>query len=168
MKKIITILLASLAVGLYSCSEFEPGGTASKNIAGNWYVTVSVPGAEEGEWEEISNYFEIATYNTAANTPGQFFIDDQNHYWHFKGKVVANPSNYSFGAINDTVQNYSYDSRFVVYGGKVLKGMGRSVSGVKTDSIVFYVKFDDDAPEPYITEYKFSGHRKTGYLEDML
>lgn len=167
MKKIISILIFSLTVGFYSCSEFEPGGTATKNISGNWYVRVYSADTAGVVGGVIADYTEFTTYNTAANVPTEFFMNDNAHFWTYCGKVKCDANNYSFGSITDTVTNTAYESKFIVYGGKVLKGVGQSFSGVKTDSIKFYVKFDDDT-QPYSHVYFVAGHRKTGYIEDLL
>jgi hypothetical protein len=167
MKKIISILIFSLTVGFYSCSEFEPGGTATKNISGDWYVRVYEADSAGVVGDPIVDYKLFTTYNTAANVPTEFFMNDNAEWWHYYGKVKCDANNYSFGSITDTVANLSYPSNFIIYGGKVMKGVGRSFSGVKTDSIKFYVKFDDDT-QPYANVYFVAGHRKTGYLEDLL
>lgn len=167
MKKIISILIFSLTVGFYSCSEFEPGGTATKNISGEWYVRVYEADSAGVVGAALTNYSAFTTYNTAANIPTEFFMNDNAHFWTYCGKVKCDAKNYTFGSLTDTATNIAYASKFIVYNGKVFKGGGKSFSGVKTDSIKFYVKFDDDT-QPYGTVYFVAGHKKTGYLEDLL
>lgn len=167
MKKIISILIFSLTVGFYSCSEFEPGGTATQNISGEWYVRVYNVDTAGVIGSLKKDYSAFTTYNTAANVPTEFFMNDNNHFWWYCGKVKCNASKYTFGSLTDTVTNITYPSKFIVYDGKVFKGQGRSFSGVKTDSIKFFVKFDDDT-QPYGKVYFVAGHKKTGYLEDLL
>lgn len=169
MKKIIYSLLFFLLVAATGCEKFEAGGTATQNLSGDWWVKVELDNGDNS-WTDLTTSWlgveriMVNTYNTADNVPTEIFVDDNKNFWEFKGKVKADAANFTFGS-DDEVQNYHYDSKFKVTEGKVLEGVGRSQTGVITDSIVFVVRFDDDTP-PYGDTYRISGHRRTGFNED--
>jgi hypothetical protein len=171
MKNILYSTLFALLFVAVSCEKYEPGGTATQNLSGDWWIGIEYFDESTSAWvayQPVGTCF-FTTYNTAANVPTEIFIDDHYEgsptFWDMKGKVKANAGNFSFGS-TDTVTNLSYDdSQFIVTDGKVIKGVGRSKTGVITDSIVFVVKFNDDSPA-WATEYRLSGHRRTGFNED--
>lgn len=176
MKKVLYSLLF-LAFVAVSCEKYEPGGTATQSISGDWWVKVEYYDAASNTWEVAIPYgVVIHTYNTAANVPTEIFIDDfyggeptEPTFWDIKGKVRANAENATFGS-TDTIANLAYDSQFIIVDGQVLKGVGHSKTGITTDSIVFFIKFSDDqiALDEYGwgENYKVSGHRRTGFTED--
>jgi hypothetical protein len=169
MKKRLYSILLGLLVAVTGCdNDTDAGGTTARNLAGEWWVKVEI--RDDGNWEDITaawlgvDRILVSTYNTAANLPTEIFVDDHANFWDFKGKVKADAVNFTFGA-PDIVTNLQYDdSEFIVNEGKVLKSVGFSKTGVATDSITFIVSFNDDDPE--WLEYRFSGHRRTGFLED--
>ena len=172
MNKYLLLILTALTFSFVSCDDYEPGATATEALAGDWYVTYSVKVGNE--WQELVGPVLLTTYNTAANVSTEMFVDDHGSFWEIKGKVKANPSGRSFGSDNE-VDNYYYDSKFKVKDGLVLPKQAHSPSNVVTDSIVFYVSFNDDGYEndngemvltPYETTYRVSGFRRTGFLED--
>lgn len=162
MKKNLLFILIALTFSFTACDDYEPGGTATEALAGDWFVTYSVQ--EGNEWVVKSNPFLLTTYNTAANVATEMFVDDHSNFWDFKGKVSADPSKLTFGSDNE-VENISYESKFKVKDGQLFPKLAHSPSGVVTDSIVFYVSFNDDAT-PYSTTYRVSGFRRTGFNED--
>jgi hypothetical protein len=168
MKKIRNIVLMMTMLSLFSCSEFEPGGTATENLSGEWYVSVEVN--EDGAWEDVTSAWlgveriTISTYNSAANVAGELIVDDGGNFWDFKGKVVADPAGYVFGS-EAVIANLSYDSEFIIRDGRVTLGGGISRSGRAVDAISFTVTFSDDDPA-YGFTYRLSGTRITGFPED--
>ena len=185
MKKHIYLLLIMVSfISFQSCQEkYEPGGTAIQDMAGDWWVTNQQSVDEffflfedEGEmpdeadienwdWDYIydDEHSMIHTYNTAANLPTEMFVDDGKTFWNYKVKVNVNYSAKTF-EVPETA-NLAYDDCDVtIVKGKILKGAATSPSGTPVDSIVFYVKFSDDAYG--FTYTKVSGFRKTGFPED--
>ncbi len=61
------------------------------------------------------------------------------------------------------IDNASYESQFEITDGKVLKDGAITPSGQPADSIVFYVKFDDDTDNIL---WKVSGFRRSGFPAD--
>jgi len=169
-KKIYSLCMGLLLfAAVTSCdSEVDPGGTATQNLSGEWFVKVEI--LDEGERFDVTEFWLgverilVSTYNTAANIPTEIFVDDNSNFWDFKGKVKADATNFVFGSA-DIITNLQYESQFIITDGKVLNGVGHSKTGVVTDSIMFTIKFNDDDPE-WGTEYYFSGHRRTGFIED--
>lgn len=156
MKKYIllfSVIIASFAIT--GCNDdIEPGGTATQAMAGDWYVTLT---DENGE-DQLGDLNMLFTYNTAANVPTEMFFDD--HTW-WKGKVSCDVNTLTFKT-SDFVENHLADYGFKVHEGKIILNGGHAKSGRVTDSI--YVKFES-ADNPGLI-YIYSGHRRTGFIED--
>ncbi|MDR1225962.1 MAG: hypothetical protein LBK47_03575 [Prevotellaceae bacterium] len=169
MKKIF--LIAAVALLAAACEQkYDNWYSSAYKLSGEWVVKADYYEASTSTWEAAAPYgIVINTYSTAANVPTEIFIDDLSEgtrtFWNLKGKIKANAENATFGSATDTVVNLRYDSKFIVVDGQVLEGVGHSKTGVKTDSIVFVIRFDDDNPA-WGTDYRISGHRKTGFTED--
>jgi len=165
MKKIIFFLTAAIAaLTITSCQEkFTPGSTETKNLSGNWVVSIYAPG-EEGY--EFYTGCEIITYNTSANLPTEMWLEDDGTFWEFKCKIDCNNSNYTIGKDKVEYENVYYESCVKIWGGKVTeKGAVAPGSESVVDKIEFFAAFDDDS-EPYAYPYYFVGYRKTGFPED--
>ena len=173
MKKVIYLATLLFCTTLASCEKEEIGGTATENIAGDWYVTVD-PADENGDvipgYEDFFDVgrIHILTYNTAANTDDQLYVDDLGEFWEFKVKTTSDAKNMTF-ATNGAVANEAYeDCDVTITGGKILPKAGHQNNGSPADSIVFYVSFSDDPyPEAYgYANYKVSGIRYSGLEEN--
>lgn len=169
MRKIFLITTA-IALFITSCKqEYDNWYSSAYELSGEWVVKVDYYDTDSASWEELAPYgITINTYSSAANVPTEFIIDDYKDgastFWDIKGKVRANAESATFGS-TDTIANLAYDSKFIIVDGQVLKSVGRSKTGIVTDSIVFVIRFDDDTPA-WGTDYRISGHRKTGFTED--
>jgi hypothetical protein len=163
MKKIsIYIFLACVSLLWVGCQEDpEPGGTATQDVAGEWWVTVFTDDGS-GILEDYSGgYVKVSTFNTSSNTADSLWIYDNDHIWEFQVKAAYDKNAKTFSVTDG--QNVSYDSKVTITDGQVFLGQGLSSSGVKTDSIYFTATFDDDTDALL---YIVSGHRRTGFLED--
>lgn len=125
-----------LSLGLLSCEKDEPGGTATENVAGEWYVSVDAvlsDGTTVSAADMVKKTFWtnekgiIRTYNTAANVPDKMYISDMtvygggqkgsssiSKYLCFRVPVTVNQSTGEFSTENgEQVQNmeinYNYD-----------------------------------------------------------
>ena len=165
MKKINIILgvlmLVSFAV---SCKkELPAGGTAVQSMAGDWWVRLD-NGDPAGPFGD--SYYNLSTYNTAANKPDSMWVDDGNNaksFWGVKGKVKIDVSGLTFTGSN--VVNQYYQSTFSIANGKIIhNGTKGPSSGVKTDSIYFEIQFSDD-PVPG-TIHKVMGYKRTDWQQD--
>lgn len=127
---------------------------------------------------------EFHTANSAANNTTEMVIKDG--FWNEVFKVNVNHAAKTFSvgeikndpyqtlAINPVTINNTYDNggKPVVLGGKILPMAATAPgSGMKRDSIIFYIKYSDDefgdpAKPAKDLYYKVSGYRKTGYTED--
>ena len=135
------------------------GGTATVNLAGEWYVHANI--VKNGVTLEDPygyGYLEFLTYNTAANNATEMYINDQENFWNFKGVVNCDTKALTFSGTD--VQNEAYDCTFNVIDGKVLLGAATSPYGHKVDSICFDVTFSDD---DNASTYRFEGYRRTGF-----
>lgn len=155
MKKFI-FYIAVLSLIVTSCDlkeDYEVEKSKVVDAAGQWYVKYSTDGYE-------SDYILLNTFNTSADDGKEFWITDNDEWWHYKVKCPINVSNLTFSG--EDLANESYDIKIQVTNGKVLKNAGKSTSGVVTDSIYFELEFEDDPG----TIYQAAGVRRTGYLED--
>lgn len=183
MKKSIILSIIAVAFVFTACQDdFEPGGTAMQEMAGDWWVTYQNSLEEyeylfynEGEmpsestidnwtWGYIydDTYSRLTISNTALNTEDTLLITDNGAYWDFKVKAHADLATKTF-EIGKT-KNLAYDSEVKIIGGKILKNAATSPSGRPVDSLVFYIQFFDDSYG--FTYTKVSGFRRTGFPAD--
>jgi hypothetical protein len=169
MKKITLYLLVVCTLLFVSCQEDpEPGGTATEDVAGEWWVGYYIDDGSGNLIDIGGGYYKAMTFNTASNKADSLWVTDLAHLWDFQVKVGYNASDKTFSISEG--QNVSYDSKVTIEDGQFLLGQGKSTSGVKTDSIYFVASFDDEttagSPTPYATKFIVAGHRRTGFLED--
>ena len=171
MKKILYSLMAIFAaVTLTSCEDFEPGGTATEKLSGNWMCTIYGVNAD-GESEMFAGS-EFITYNTAANDVDKMWIDDDDAFWGVKSKIDCDVNALAFGKEGAEYEELYYDSMVNVWNGKVtFDGAIAPASGAKCDKIEFYLDIADMdyLNSNYGTDYDFfyvAGYRRTGFTED--
>ena len=173
MKKLAYMVFALLVVAMVaSCSKEEIGGTASQEMAGQWYVSVDgidengevIPGLEDFFYDGRQI---ILTYNTAANDGKELYVDDQENIWEFIVRTKSDLSTLTF-ATDGVAENEYYDSGVTITNGKILKNAGRQNNGSPADSIVFNVYFDDDpdTAQKGHAGYRVSGIRYSGLVEN--
>jgi hypothetical protein len=184
MKKVLYFAALLFCAGIISCEKEDIGGTATEDMAGEWYVTVDAADesgnlfvdADGDSWEDPFGMGRVnmITSNTAANSATELMVDDLGNFWQFRVKTVADPSGLTFASAapanaNDTINNLNGDDIWVtITGGKIMKGAGRQNNGSVADSIVFYVSFSDDPnPARYgYAKYRVSGIRYSGLAEN--
>ncbi|MBO4753551.1 MAG: hypothetical protein J5543_03065 [Bacteroidales bacterium] len=167
----------------------DPYGYYNPDANGDGVVDLAdLESDEYAEWweERSSGVFEFRTFNTANNNTTDMWVEDG--YWATQTKVAVDFNNMTFEAPGTIVQGANevetaagvtttlaahsntendvvYGCGVVILGGKILKDAAHAPgSGMQTDSIIFYIKYDDDYGENIYT--KVSGYRKTGYTED--
>lgn len=161
--KILTF--AFVAATVVSCNDkgfddFEETGTPSQALNGEWFIDVS---------DEASGtvYVQHALHKTFDDNAGQMFLsdrigpeDDDYSGWYLFSKVNYDVNNLTF---NITGANNDADGSIVnITEGKILKNAAHSKDGNVVDSIYFKGEFDYDPGTIII----FSGHKRTGFLED--
>jgi hypothetical protein len=157
MKKILFALFITI-VTLSSCQKDpEVGGTAVQAMAGEWWLQI------DGE----GDYYHFSTYNTAANSSTEMWIDDLGSFWSadgsVKGKVAVNLADLSFSGANIENADPEVPITFSIESGKIIQnGAIGPVSKAVTDSISFIAEFSDDPG----TKYNLSGYRRTRFSED--
>ena len=164
-------MMLCAGVAFTSCEKEEIGGTATESMAGDWYVTIGLVD-EDGEvvpgYEDLlGGRVHLLTYNTAANTSTQLYVDDLGEIWYpagFKVRTTSNIHAMTFATDGTAVNENDEDCEVTITSGKILPKAGRQNNGSPADSIVFYVSFsDDDDPT---TVYKVSGIRYSGLEEN--
>lgn len=99
MKKIVYLFV--LAFLFASCEKEDVGGTATQDMAGQWYVHVDAVDENgdlvysDDELYGIGNFL-ILTYNTSDNSSDKMFVDDLGNFWTFKSKVDCDLSSSCF------------------------------------------------------------------------
>ena len=158
MKKIKLFVLTSLIVALGACQkDYETPTIPGSDMSEEWWVQFTVGGVD------VYNlgHMHFMTYTTAAADGKELYIDDLQNAWQFKAKCpITSLGSRTFAG--DSLQNEYYDVKASVRNGKVFPGAGRSRTGRKTDSIYMEIEFADDPG----TVYEYSGHARTGFLED--
>jgi len=162
MKKVLYFATLLLCMAFVSCQKEEIGGTATENLAGEWYVQANV--VENGEVIEDPygiGRFKIMTYNTASNNANEIWIDDAKNFWNFKIKATADANGLTFSATS--AQNQRGDDITVnVTNGKITKNGGVQNNGSPADYITMDVEFSDDPG----TIYRLEGVRYSGLVEN--
>ncbi|MDR1382128.1 MAG: hypothetical protein LBJ47_11710 [Tannerella sp.] len=165
IKKYLTAaVFAACSLFITGCEdETDPGGTAVKKMAGDWWVTVDVIEGETnlGDGYGIGHLI-MHTYNTAANKPTEMWLEDGGNFWDYKLRVDVQYENRTFSTAG-FVDNHAYESQASITDGKILEGAATTPSGMPADSIIYYIRFDDDEPE---YQYRISGFRRTGFPAD--
>ena len=164
MKKIIYAIAACALLALsVSCEKFDPGQTATQNLAGNWICTIYAPG--EAGWD-LYYGAEYTTYNTAANVPTEIWVNDAENFWGTLCKVAASSDNWTFGAAGvELLDNYNGTGQ-MIWDGKVTENGAKAPgTGTVVDKIEFFIAFADDEA-PYAYPYYVVGYRRTGFPED--
>jgi hypothetical protein len=166
--KYLAYLLVAASLLFTSCSqEDEFDSTATGQLAGEWFVTYHVesePGSGVFDTDFGGGYYPLMTYNTNKNDKDTMYIDDEKSFWAYKAKIAVEPGTRKFGSEKEA-KNLYYASKVIVRNGEVLPGMATTSGGNKSDSICFYIQFDDDE-EPYGITYKVSGYKRTGFPAD--
>mgnify|MGYP000546838150 FL=1 len=174
MKKIIFSATLLLCLVMASCSKDEIGGTATQAVAGEWYVTVEGVDASNKVLLTDNDLFGwghklMKTYNTAANTSDEMFLDvpfDLSDFgfpnYTFAQKVSCDVNSLTFQSKTGSTETAS------ISGGQILPSQGIQPNGAKADSIVFYVTFKgDQVPSGNgFVKYKVSGRRYSGLVNN--
>lgn len=125
----------------------------------------------------------IELYNTEANDGDSLWVDNTGSFSQFgvKCQIACNPSKLTFGSINSADINRKFDVNIndstIVAGvkmpvpdtvsfksGKLILNGGKSLLGIKTDSIAVFVIFKNTMPK---TLFRMSGVRWTGFYADL-
>ena len=91
--------MAVLCMAFASCEKDEVGGTATQALAGEWYVTVDAVDANGNTvLEDPFGMGKVLmnTYNTAANTSTEMWVNDNGNFWNFRIKVASDVNNLTF------------------------------------------------------------------------
>lgn len=150
----ILLFLFSIAFGAVSCQDdFDPGQTAVGQMSGKWYVREYVKSGNSYSPVSSSNYFKIRTFNTSKNSEKEMYIDDIDGGVFNLHILFVDLGNMTFKSVDGETGD-------VFSNGHVHTQMGRSKTGVVTDSIYFELKSG-------ATTKIYGGHMFTGFLEDM-
>jgi hypothetical protein len=156
MKRYIIMAFAALFI-FSSCERDDSvGGTATQDLAGEWWVQISVDNSliDPG-------FYKVLTYNTSDNAPDKIWVDDEQNIFGFKSKVPANVTGKTFSG--DNAVNAYGTNTISFKNGKIMMGVSKGpVSQAATDSIYFEAEFSDDPG----TIYQFHGYQRTRYTED--
>lgn len=173
MKKILYFATLLLAVIMTSCSKEEIGGTATQEVAGDWYV--EVVGCDENDniiYEDEDLYgagrWNCLSYNTAANDPTKMVIYDQNNFWGFMVVVNIDQASMTFSTPNnDYAENLVDEPKVKIWGGKIVKNGGVQNNGAVADYIEYNVAFsDDEYAGEFYDHLKVKGVRYSGLADN--
>ncbi|RVU02971.1 hypothetical protein EOD41_03285 [Mucilaginibacter limnophilus] len=152
-----------LMITVTACRKVpERTGTSVEKLAGKWYVRV----------DNLPKRYAINTYNTAANTPDQFWLEtaalrdltvSATENIGVKGKVPVQLSAQTFsgtGLANTLTATLTNIPTFDILNGKVItNGTVGIKSRTPADSIYFEVKAKGKT-------FKVSGFHATGFIVD--
>lgn len=138
MKKIIYLgVFVVSALLMISCEKDEIGGTATENVAGEWKVTATEVDANRKEVKRLSNIL-IATYNSAANSATEIWVDNNNKLLKFKVKAKADMNTLTFSVANGA--NAYGGEQTTLKDGEILMGQATTPSGIRpiVSSVMFH------------------------------
>lgn len=167
MNRIIIAALISSITFLSACNKDkpDPGATASVNMADEWWVHQFLNGVAVTTGSPKHFY----SYNTAANDNTMWF-DDRGTLGtarRFKAMVTADYNALTFSATNadnigPALVGGLPKNKVTITNGKIMKGVGHSKLGNKTDSIFFNIQYSDDPGKTYTV----TGHARTFFIDD--
>ena len=162
MKKFMKyILFIAVIVGLTACQEeFEVGGTATEAMAGDWWVEMGISDGAGGFDGDSYGYYELSTYNTAADGTDEMWLTDKETFWAYKVKVAINIDDLTFSV--DQGEDVIWDDNTTITNGKITPDGTTTPSGITTDGIYFEVEWASDAGTVYVGK----GYRYSGFPED--
>lgn len=158
IKLLYTTTVLLLVVFLGSCQKDEViGGTGVQSMSGEWWLQTD--GASGGTFG--TGYSHLSTYNTAANSTNEMWMDDGESYYGLKAKVNVDLTNKTFSVTN--ADELYFGVTVTITNGKIIKGVAKGPSSnAVTDSIYFDAEFSDSPGDIY----KFKGYRRTGFTSD--
>lgn len=168
MKKAITkiALISILFFGLTSCEnngyeDYKQKTTPSIALNGEWYITIT----DQATGKVL---VEHAVHKTYDSSDGKMYITDRIlgsnppkfTGWWLETKLDINTKDLTFSATD--ALNTADDSKVKITEGKITINTAKSKDGNTVDGIYFKAVFDYEPTQVLI----YSGHRKTGFLED--
>lgn len=135
-------------------ADYETETTPSVEMNGEWFIDISDASGV------LAQHTKHLTYDTNEGNSTMFINDNKTGYY-LKGKLIVNTKDLTFSAKDEENTN-DPGSTFTITEGKILKNAAHSKNGNVTDSIYFKGEFSYDPGNIII----FSGHKRTGFLED--
>jgi Lipid-binding putative hydrolase len=172
IKLFYSVLLITAISSCDKGGEPNPGGTSTKDFAGDWFIDIKETDGVTSRHDHALH----ATYNTSAND-NTMWIDDwltrkqlpdgasptasnQPSGEYLRSKITIDPATGSFSCINQP--NLNDTGTVTITDGKFEKRGGISKGGNIVDKISFKAEFSYDPGKKYI----FIGHKRTGLFED--
>lgn len=161
IKVLLSIFIVTSIIACDETGDINPGSTTTGKFAGDWHIIGFEP---DGVTPAFGGGYNLYTTYNASSNDENFWIDDHDAFFEIKTKVQAQDfSILTFAGLPDSEELYT-GGTVTVTNGKILKDAAESFGGHTVDSIYFEAEFDWDPG----TVYKFSGHKRTGFLEDEL
>ncbi|MEA4841098.1 MAG: lipid-binding protein [Bacteroidales bacterium] len=152
--------------------EDKPFPAYSADINGDGVVNLTdLESSEYAEaWTGMKDApIRIYTYNTAANDKTKMWVEES--FWPTKTQVDVDYAAKTFSVtdkdniiVTKPKNSDPYYCTVNILGGKILKNAAKTPSGNPADSIIFYIKYNDDYGNDIW--YKVSGFRRSGFKED--
>ena len=158
MNRMIKISCAFILLFSISCTKKieAPGATNTVAMSNEWWVTLALNGNDL-----LGAHVLFSTYNTSQNVSDSLWLDDLEHGYDFKCKVLADPKNLTF--VSDSAQNEYNDVKVHIANGKIIPNGGHGqATGNPVDSIYMEASFGDDPGDTYI----ISGVARSRWAQD--
>jgi hypothetical protein len=160
------VLFLFITASIASCEDqgyakYNPETTPSASMTGEWYIDITDQATGEV-------YVEHAIHKTYDSNDGKMYITDRIlgstppkfTGWWLETKLDVNTKDLTFSATD--ALNTADESIVKITEGKIIKNAAKSKDGHVVDSIYFKAVFDYEPTQVLI----YSGHRRTGFLED--
>jgi hypothetical protein len=158
MKKILyTFILFALAFSSCRKDTIDAGGTNVQDLSGEFWVQ-----ADDGD----DAFYRVTTFNTASNSTTQMWLKEADYGYQTLVNVDLNAGTFSQPSGTDITGAYVFKPIIITDGKIVKNGIKAPGSGVTTDQISFTATFSSGAAASRNFQVKYTGYRRTKFLED--
>lgn len=178
MKKMKYLALLLPLIAMLGCQEeYKAPKSNVVAMSGVWWYELSYDANQDGIFNEDDGDEKLLTYadygaadlistNTNANDKDSVYLTDENApgygQWPFQFNAPVDVSSLTFKPASGLF-NRGTEGTVNVIEGKILSKAATTLSGGKADSIFLLLEFSEDEGSYYM----FSGHRNTGFPEDI-
>ena len=128
------------------------------SVSGDWWVIALEP---DGVTPAFGGDYVPFTTSNVSDDGSSLWLDDHGNFMEIKTQVTINTTDLTFSGAPNSPELIS-EGTVTVTNGKITRNSFETTTGNLVDEISFEAEFDW-APG---VVYKFTGHRKTGFLED--
>ncbi|HEX8577550.1 MAG TPA: lipid-binding protein [Flavobacterium sp.] len=157
-----------LIAGFASCEnkgyeEYDVKTTTTIAMDGEWFVDIT----NQASGTTLAQHVNYRTYDVSVDDDGSMYIENNlpsTSQYILRGKIGTDITALTFSSATNeaNIKRLPAGATFTITEGKILKNAARSRSGNVVDSIYFKGVLSNLPGVQLI----YSGHKRTGFLED--